>query len=127
MSEDEFHCPYCIETRPSLPRLQIHVDLAHRRADTDENRKAAVSGACTVTDGTDERLREAGEEIHDLKAKADAVLRQLERLDTAVVDPDVIRRDTLIRVMDDLMSVGNTEGVRLLLHMIDRLKKGDWS
>jgi hypothetical protein len=165
------------------------VDNVHRQADTEQNRKAAVRGARTITDvvpdldvpalcicgepieqvdpedepgwwthrmgaktpctdpqpvkrtlasqgrkqlserlaDTGKRLDKAGEEIRELKAKADEVAARLEAMDRAHLEPAAVRRATLNQVWDKLMDAGNITGAQEVMKMIGKLGEGDWS
>lgn len=76
---------------------------------------------------TGQRLDKAGQEIRDLKAKADDVARRLEALDAGVMEPATVRRATLNQVWDKLMDAGNLTGAQLVMRMISSLPEGDWS
>lgn len=73
------------------------------------------------------RMEKAGQEIRDLKAKADDVLARLEALDKAHLEPAAVRRATLNQVWDKLMDAGNITGATLVMRMIGNLSDGDWS
>lgn len=76
---------------------------------------------------TGRRLDQAGTEIRDLKAKADAVIERLEKLDRAHLEPAAVRRATLNQVWDKLMDAGNITGAQTVMRMIGQLNEGDWS
>jgi hypothetical protein len=75
---------------------------------------------------TGQRLDKAGQEIRDLKAKADDVARRLEALDAGVMEPATVRRATLNQVWDKLMDAGNLTGAQLVMRMLGQ-PEGDWS
>lgn len=134
-------CPYCIKTRPSRSRLQIHVDNVHRHADVPAVRKAAVASARQIIDvvpdlnvptptrlsavGTG--LEQAGQEIRDLKAAADAVLARLEALDAAVMAPAAVRSAALNQAWDRMLAEGSMSGARIMQRMINESVEGDRS
>jgi hypothetical protein len=76
---------------------------------------------------TGRKLDKAGDEIRDLKAKADAVAARLEALDAQVMSPATVRRATLNQVWDKLMDAGNITGAQEVMKMIGKLGEGDWS
>lgn len=152
----ELKCPYCPEQRPSRSRLVNHISAAHSDAAASVALVAAVNDAAQVVQHdtaadmialpdtakadaagradlkqrlaeTGERLKTAGAELAELKVKADAVLVRLEALDAGVMDPDIVRRATLLQVWDRLTDAGNTEGVQQVQQMINALNAGDWS
>jgi hypothetical protein len=93
-------------------------------------RTLAAQGRTSLTErlaDTGKRLDKAGDEIRDLKAKADAVLARLEALDAQAMSPQVVRRATLNQVWDKLMDAGNITGAQEVMKMIGRLSEGDWS
>lgn len=92
-------------------------------------RTLASQGRTSLTDklaDTGRRLDQAGEEIRDLKAKADAVIERLEKLDRAHLEPAAVRRATLNQVWDKLMDAGNITGAQLVMRMLGQ-PEGDWS
>jgi hypothetical protein len=146
-----YECPYCPEVWASQIRLMGHVDRTHREQEPNAfTRRAAVARAC-ISDVTPqdlakptdapkgrsdlserlaaagERLDRAGEEIRELKNMSGQVLRRLEALDVAAMNPALVRRATLNLVWDRLIDDGNIGGAQMVMRMIDDLNKGDWS
>lgn len=99
----------CVDAAPvcDTVRKQDRANLAEHFADTGK------------------RLAKAGEEIKELKAKADDVLARLEALDAANTKPEAVRRATLNQVWDKLIDAGNITGAQLVMRMIGQ--PGDWS
>lgn len=157
MSSSDLQCPYCPEQRGSRSRLVNHISAAHSDAAASEaivqataaaeaaivqhdtaadlaavpdQLKGCTAGRADLTQRlaeTGERLKTAGAELAELKAKADAVLIRLEILDAGVLDPDVVRRATLLQVWDRMTDENNATGAQAVMKMIDRLNAGDWS
>jgi hypothetical protein len=75
---------------------------------------------------TGQRLDRAGDEIRELKAKADDIAARLERMDRAHLEPAAVRRATLNQVWDKLMDAGNITGAQLVMRMLGQ-PEGDWT
>lgn len=74
-----------------------------------------------MSSSTDDRLERAGQEILDLKLKAEAVVACLARFDSADVLPETAWRSALNRIWNELMDVGDITGARIVSRILSTL------
>lgn len=136
----DLKCPYCQEVRASRSRLAYHLDCAHRDVHPFEV-EAAIHDAREVEDvdisasplspdavpaeqlqkavELGDRLNAVGAEIREINGMFRDIDNRLERLNrTTVIDPSVLRRNTLNQVWDKLMDVGHASAAMVVMDMI---------